>query len=64
MNEIQGLLTTKEGYSCSILDDQTGCPRPTPNDYTISCDRCIYSTPDSLNHLRLKELIPILLLEE
>ena len=65
MNELKRLLTQLEEYiTCTIANDRIRCPKAVLKNYPVYCDRCIYCASESPNHTRLKELIPILLLEE
>lgn len=64
MNELKGLLTQEEYITCTIANERISCPREALETYSVFCDKCIYCASESHNHTKLKELIPILLLEE
>jgi hypothetical protein len=64
MNELKGLLTQKNHRTCTVVNDRIRCPKAAIKNYPVYCDKCIYYATESYNHTKLKELIPILLLEE
>ncbi len=64
MDELTGLLNSNTCSSCKVLDTEIVCPYSEEEFYTISCTICIFHGQLSKEHVRLKEIIPILLLEE
>ena len=64
MDEITGLLNSSEHSACKILDTEIVCPYFEDRVYHVSCEDCIFRGDIFINHTRLKEIIPIILLEE
>lgn len=64
MDELTGLLNSNTCSSCKVLDTEIVCSYTEEEFYTVSCKDCIYRNDISINHTRLKDIIPILLLEE
>lgn len=64
MNELTGLIDNSTSYSCTILNNEITCPSPEDKVFSVSCMDCIYCKDKSINHTRLKEIIPILLLRQ
>ena len=64
MGELTGLLNSSEHSACKVLDTEIVCPYSEEGEFfTIGCKDCIYRNDISINHTRLKELIPILLID-
>lgn len=64
MDELTGLIDNRTFNSCSILISEITCPSYEDKVFSVSCKDCIYCRDISINHTRLKEIIPILLLRQ
>ena len=64
MDELTGLLNSSTYSACKVLDTEIVCPCSEEEFYTVSCKDCINRNDISINHTRLKEIIPILILRQ
>lgn len=63
MDELTGLIDANGYTICTTLYTEIPCPSSNVKVFTVSCNDCIYCKDNSINHTRLKELIPILLID-
>lgn len=65
MNELERLLNTTSDSNCSAMSSEIVCPSYTKKElkYSVPCNRCIFHRQLSEKHTRLKEIIPILLID-